>query len=64
LFAGENEALLIGWDTLIVLDLHLEVVDGIQQLDLKGDAVAFPVRVLTKICMPYWSGGLLLNVVI
>ena len=40
LLAGEDEALLIGGDTLLVLDLGLDVVDGVGGLDLKGDGLA------------------------
>ena len=40
LLAGENETLLIRWDTLLVLDLGLDIVDGIRGLDLKGNGVA------------------------
>ena len=40
LFAGENQALLVRRDTLLVLDLALDVVDGVRGLDLKGDGLA------------------------
>ena len=40
LLASENEALLIGRDTLLVLDLGLNVVDGVGGLDLEGDGLA------------------------
>jgi hypothetical protein len=40
LLAGENEALLIRWDTLLVLDLRLNVIDGIRRLNLEGDCLA------------------------
>ena len=40
LLASENEALLIGRDALLVLDLGLDVVDGIGRLDLEGDGLA------------------------
>ena len=39
LLASENEALLIGRDTLLVLDLGLNVVDGVGRLDLEGDQI-------------------------
>jgi len=52
LLTGEDKSLLIGWDALLVLDLSLDVFDGVGWLDLKSDRViVFPVRVLTKICM-------------
>ena len=40
LLAGEDEALLIWWDSLLVLDLRLDVVYGIRGLNLKGDGLA------------------------
>ena len=40
LLASEDEALLIGRDALLVLDLGLHVVNGIGWLDLKGDGLA------------------------
>jgi hypothetical protein len=32
--------LLVGWDALLVLDLGLDIVDGIGRLHLKGDSLA------------------------
>ena len=40
LLAGEDEALLIGRDALLVLDLGLDVVDGVGGLDVEGDGLA------------------------
>ena len=40
LLAGEDEALLVGRDTFLVLDLGLHVVDGVGWLDLKSDGLA------------------------
>jgi hypothetical protein len=40
LLAGEDEALLVWGDSLLVLDLGLDVVDGIGGLHLKGDGLA------------------------
>lgn len=40
LLAGENQALLVRRNTLLVLDLGLDIVDGIAGLDLKGDGLA------------------------
>ena len=40
LFAGEDEALLVGRDALLVLDLGLDVVDGVGRLDVEGDGLA------------------------
>jgi len=40
LLAGEDESLLIGRDTFLVLDLSLDVLDGVRWLDLKGDSLS------------------------
>jgi hypothetical protein len=40
LLAGEDEALLVGRDTFLVLDLALDVVDGVRRLDLEGDSLS------------------------
>ncbi len=40
LLAGENQALLVRRDTLLVLDLALDIVDGVRGLDLEGDGLA------------------------
>ena len=40
LLASEDQALLVGWNALLVLDLGLDIVDGIGRLHLKGDSLA------------------------
>ena len=40
LLSGKDQALLIRWDSLLVLDLGLDVIDGIGRLNLEGDPVA------------------------
>ena len=40
LLAGEDETLLIGGDALLVLDLGLDVVNGVRGLDIEGDGLA------------------------
>ena len=40
LLAGEDEALLVGGDALLVLDLRLDVVDRVRGLNLQGDGLA------------------------
>merc|ERR1719424_1157684 len=40
LFAGENETLLIRGDTFFILNLRLDVVDGVGGLNIKGNGLA------------------------
>jgi len=40
LFAGKDESLLVGRDALLVLNLGLDVIDGVGGLDLKSDGLA------------------------
>ena len=40
LLAGEDQALLVGGDALLVLNLGLDVVDGVGGLDLEGNGLA------------------------
>ena len=40
LLAGKDEALLVGGDALLVLDLLLDVVDGVARLNLQSDGLA------------------------
>ena len=40
LLSGEDETLLVGRDTLLVLDLGLDVVNGVGGLDLEGDGLS------------------------
>ena len=40
LLAGKNEALLIGRNALLVLDLGLDVVNGVRGLNLERDSLA------------------------
>ena len=39
LLTSKDETLLVGGDTLLVLDLGLDVVDGVGRLHLKGDGL-------------------------
>ena len=39
LLAGEDQTLLIRGDALLVLDLGLDIVDGVRALDVKGDGL-------------------------
>ncbi len=40
LLSGENQSLLVGRDTLLVLDLTLHIIDRVGRLDLKRDRLA------------------------
>jgi hypothetical protein len=40
LLASEDQALLVRGNSLLVLDLALDIVDGVGGLDLKGDGLA------------------------
>ena len=40
LLSSENETLLIRWDTFLVLDLGLDVVDSVRWLDIKGNGLS------------------------
>ena len=40
LLASENEALLVGRDALLVLNLSLHVLDGVRRFNIKSDGLA------------------------
>jgi hypothetical protein len=40
LLAGEDQALLVRGNTLLVLDFGLNIIDGIRGFDFKGDGLA------------------------
>jgi len=40
LLAGEDESLLVGRDTFLVLDFGLHVLDGVGLLNIKSDSLA------------------------
>ena len=40
LLTGEDKTLLIGWDTFLILDLSLHVINSVGWLNLKGDGLA------------------------
>ncbi len=40
LLAGEDQALLVRWDTLLVLDFGLDIVDRVARFDLERDGLA------------------------
>merc|ERR1712159_471825 len=39
LLTGEDKSLLVRWDTLLVLDLGLDVLNGVRWLDIKSDGL-------------------------
>jgi len=40
LLAGEDQSLLVWWNSLLVLDLGLHIVDGVRGLNLEGDGLS------------------------
>merc|ERR1712087_910726 len=40
LLSSKDKTLLIRWDSLLVLDLGLDVVDGIRRFDIEGDSLS------------------------
>ena len=40
LFAGKDQTLLIGRDALLVLNLRLDIVNGVRRLDIEGDGLS------------------------
>jgi len=40
LFSSKNKTLLVWWDTFLVLDFSLHILDGIRWLDLKSDGLS------------------------
>ena len=39
LLSSEDETLLVGWDTLLILNLGLDVIDGVRGFDLEGNSL-------------------------
>lgn len=50
LLASEDQTLLVGWNSFLVLDLALDVVDSVRRLDLEGNG-------LTGDCEEYVSSS-------
>jgi hypothetical protein len=40
LLAGEDQTLLVGRDALLILDLWLDIIDGVARLDLESDGLS------------------------
>jgi len=68
LFAGEDESLLVWWDTFLVLDLSLHIFDSVGGFDLEGDGLAgqgFDEDLhTTSETEDQVEGGLLLDIVV
>ena len=68
LLARKDEALLIGWDTFLVLDLGLDVLNSVGRIDFQGDGLAgeslHEDLHATAESQDQVNGGLLLNVVV
>ena len=47
LLSSEDQALLVWWDALLVLNLRLDVVNGVGRLDLEGDGLASDCDVMS-----------------
>merc|ERR1712172_175836 len=39
LLSSEDKSLLIWWDTFLILDLGLDILNGVSWLDIKGDSL-------------------------
>jgi hypothetical protein len=50
LLAGKDESLLIGWDSFLVLDLRLDIINRIAGLNFKCDGFASKGLELETIC--------------
>ena len=60
LLAGEDQALLVRRDALLVLDLGLDVLDAVRRLDLEGDGLTYRARrekPSTYCARPWGVGG-------
>ena len=40
LLSGEDQTLLVGWNSLLVLNLGFNIIDGIAGFDLESDGLA------------------------
>jgi len=69
LLSGEDQTLLFRWDSFLVLDLCLDVLDGVVRLDVQGDRLSRKgldedLHGTTTKTKDKVKGGLFLNVVI
>ena len=40
MLSGEDESLLVRWDSLLVLDLSLDIIDSVSWLNIKGNGLS------------------------
>lgn len=40
LLSGENQSLLVRWDAFLILDLRLDVINGIGRFNFQGNGLA------------------------
>ena len=68
ILTGEDETLLVGRDALLVLDLGLDVLDGVRSFDFQGDCLSSEGLDedlhSTAETQDEMKGGLLLDVVV
>jgi len=68
LLSSKDQSLLVWWDSLLVLDLGLDILDGVSWLDIKGDGLAgqglHEDLHTTSESQDEMKGGFLLDVVI
>jgi hypothetical protein len=60
LLSGEDQSLLVRRNSLLVLDLGLNIVDGVGGLDLKGDGLArkgLDEAVIQSVSISIWSSS-------
>jgi hypothetical protein len=61
LLSGKDQSLLIGRNTLLVLNLGLDVVDGVRGLYLEGDGLSGKARRVSGGSQAHRSGSLRLD---
>lgn len=54
LLTSEDQTLLVRRDSLLILDLALNIVDGVARLDLQGDGLAGNCRERSKSVRGLW----------
>lgn len=54
LLTSEDQTLLVGGNSLLILNLALNIVDGVARLDLQGDGLASDCREKIKSVRGLW----------